>query len=205
MPRATRLLVVRHGQSTWNAEGRWQGHADPPLSVVGEQQAAQAAAALTSEGIEAVVSSPLRRAHHTAQVIAAALGLPEPDTMDEWKERHAGEFEGLTTAEIEQRWPGATTGPRRIEPPGGERRADFEARIRRALDLTIERHTGQVVAVVAHGGVIRAIEACCGAERGPIPNLVAWWVSGEGGALVAGDRRLLVAEGPDNPARPIAP
>ena len=99
-----RLLVVRHGQSEWNAVGRWQGRADPPLTMEGRRQAAAAARALGT--FDGVVSSPLQRAAETAAIIAEHLGigpvLTDPDLM----ERDAGEWQGLTRGQIEMEWPG---------------------------------------------------------------------------------------------------
>ncbi|MBA2326593.1 MAG: histidine phosphatase family protein, partial [Actinobacteria bacterium] len=73
---ATRLFLVRHGESTWNADGRWQGQADPPLSALGEEQACDAAARLAAGGFSRVVASDLQRARRTAEILAEALGLP---------------------------------------------------------------------------------------------------------------------------------
>ncbi len=99
----TRLLVVRHGQSEWNAIGRWQGRADPPLTDEGRRQAADAAKVLGT--FDAVVASPLVRAVETAAVLADHLGigpvLVDPDLM----ERDAGEWQGLTRTQIESGWP----------------------------------------------------------------------------------------------------
>src|ERR687894_225034 len=101
-----RLLLVRHGESTWNARGRWQGWADPPLTDLGRAQAEAAGPAAAP--VDAVVSSDLQRARATAELMAVALGLDpaavhvEPDV----RERDVGDFTGLTRAEIEERWPG---------------------------------------------------------------------------------------------------
>ena len=199
-----RLLIVRHGQSTWNAAHRWQGSADPPLSALGEAQAREAAEALAGEGLEHVVTSPLRRAHRTADVIAEALGLGEPGVVADLAERDVGEWTGLTRGEIETRWPGALDPPR-ADPPGGETHPAFRQRIARVLDELLGTHAGRTTVVVAHGGVIRGVEAACGVEPGPIPNLVAWWVTGTAGAPQPGPRWQLVDPDARNAPMPLAP
>src|SRR6187551_2407785 len=115
MSAMSRILLVRHGQSTWNADGRWQGQADPPLSELGIAQAEAAARVL--DGVGTIWSSDLERAHHTASILAAALGLAVvPDAR--LREREAGEWTGLTRAEIDEQYPGAIAERRR--PPGFE-------------------------------------------------------------------------------------
>ena len=94
--------MVRHGQSTWNASGRWQGHADAPLTELGRTQAARAVASLPS--VEVIWASDLERARATATVIGDALGL-EVQVDARLRERNAGEWTGLTRAEIERGWP----------------------------------------------------------------------------------------------------
>ena len=126
----TRLLVVRHGQSEWNAIGRWQGRADPPLTDEGRRQVADAAKVLGT--FDAVVASPLVRAVETAAVLADRLGigpvLIDPDLM----ERDAGERQGLTRTEIESGWPNfLESGPR---PPCYETVQALRARARAPPD-----------------------------------------------------------------------
>ena len=103
----TRILLVRHGESEWNATRRWQGQADPPLTDLGRTQAAHAAAALGA--VDAIVTSDLQRASATAQVIADALGLDAPMIDPRLRERDAGEWSGLTREEIHDQWPGYLT------------------------------------------------------------------------------------------------
>lgn len=202
---STRVLLVRHGQSEWNATGRWQGQADPALSPLGLRQAGMAAERLADAGIEVVCCSPLRRAAVTAEIIAERLALPAPVPVPDLMELDVGEWSGLTHDEIEQRWPGAL-GPPRRQPPGGEVRSDFEARVRRGLLGVATQHPGLTVAAVAHGGVIRAVEKAAGVPRGPIPNLVAWWLTVDPATATidAGDRVELAADD-DNDPMPLAP
>ena len=192
---ATRMLVVRHGESEWNAAGRWQGRADPPLTMEGQRQAAAAARVLGS--FDAVVASPLLRAAETATIIAEQLGigpvLVEPDLM----ERDAGEWEGLTRGQIEMGWPGYLEQgkrPTRYEPD--DKMLD---RVRRAMDRVVERAAGGAggdgVLVVAHGGVVYALEQACGEPWRRIPNLGARWFEVTDGHLSAGPRVELIPDG----------
>src|SRR5256885_12101092 len=87
---AKRILLVRHGESVWNAEGRWQGAANPPLSDAGREQARALAEAVRDAGIDGIVASDLDRAHETAQIVAGVLGLPQPSIDSGWRERDVG-------------------------------------------------------------------------------------------------------------------
>ena len=100
----TTLLLARHGETDWNREQRFQGHADPPLNQTGRAQAVDLAVALAGEPLAAVYSSPLRRALETAEIVAAAHGQ-EPVTVDALLEVDVGSWQGLTRAEIEERYP----------------------------------------------------------------------------------------------------
>jgi probable phosphoglycerate mutase len=167
MPDRTTVLVVRHGQSAWNAEGRWQGQADPGLSPLGVQQATAAAAAVGT--VDAIVASDLTRAQHTAEIIAAAVGIgpvvPEPRL----RETDAGEWTGLTRDDIEAHYPGWLADGRR--PPRFEH---WEQVAGRATDALLDLHAafpGGEVLVIAHGGVIRALERSLDALGALVPNL----------------------------------
>src|SRR5438093_548398 len=126
LPAVTRILLVRHGQSVWNADGRWQGQADPPLSDVGVDQAAAAADSDAVDGVRALYSSDLERARHTAQLLGVRLGL-DPVVDVRLRERHAGGWEGCTRAEIEAGWPGFLESGER--PEGYEPDASVPARV----------------------------------------------------------------------------
>ena len=187
---ARRVLLVRHGQSTWNAEGRWQGQMDPPLSKLGIQQAKAAAAALGS--FDVVVTSTLQRAHTTASIIADELGIGPVLTDPDLVERHAGAFEGLTRPEIDEAFPGYLTDMRR--PPGWE---DDDALVVRASGA-MARVCAQIAEdgtalVVSHGGVIRSLERAVGAHREhKLANLGGRWFDVGPGVLRAGEEVLLI-------------
>jgi probable phosphoglycerate mutase len=184
------LLLVRHGESTWNAENIWQGQADPPLSELGEQQAADAAD--HTNGMQAIWSSDLARARRTAEIVAARQGLSvEVDAR--LRERDAGEWQGLTRDEIEARYPGYLVSGRR--PPGYEGDASLAARALAAIDAIGAAHEGQCVLVLTHGGVVRTLERHLGAtDEGLLPNLGGRFFVSEGDGWSLGDRVLLLEE-----------
>ena len=183
-PRLVRLACVRHGQSTWNATGRWQGQADPPLSALGEEQAAEAAErlrAMAPAGVEitGVVASDLVRARRTGEIVAEALNLGAVVVCPDLREYDVGDWSGLTKPEIEQRWPGqqaAWFGGRLTTTPGGEGRAPFARRVLGAARrVAAAAEPGSVLLVVTHGGVIRALERATGSPPVTIANLCGRW------------------------------
>ena len=154
------ILLIRHGQTDWNVAGRWQGHADLPLNETGRKQARLLSERLRQWPISAIYSSDSQRAAETAAFLGQALDL-EPVTDHQWRERHAGEFQGLTRDEIRVQYPGAWEKLQRgiIEPPAGETHAALRRRAVAAFGALLERHAGEVVAVVSHGGLLRALIA----------------------------------------------
>ena len=183
------LLLVRHAESAWNAAGRWQGWADPPLSSAGEAQARAAAGELTALGLEAVASSDLQRARRTAELLAHQLALGPVHVDAGLRERDVGDFTGLTRDEIEDRWPGILAEWRqgRVErAPNGEGR-EFIERILAALDRLAATFTGRRLLVVAHGGVIRTLHRHLGGEPGPPHHLGGLWLHLAEGCWRVGD------------------
>lgn len=175
-----RLLLLRHGLSTWNAEGRWQGWADPPLSEVGRAETVAAAHRLRTADVSfsAVVSSDLTRSRQTALILAAELGLGPVTVEPGLRELEAGEWTGRTRAEIECGWPGlldAWRDGRLRHPPRGEDRDAFTARVIEAIGRVAAAGTGHVL-VVTHGGVIRAVDLYLGAEPAGLGNLAGRWL-----------------------------
>ncbi len=186
------LLVVRHGQSTWNAEGRWQGTENPPLSTLGVRQARHAAQHVGT--FDAVVSSDLERAFVTATIIADELGIGPVQTDPDLRERHAGEYQGLTRPEIEHRFPGFLA--EGLRPPGWEEDDHVLERAAGALArVALSVGPGGTALVVTHGGVIRSLEEVVGAHReARLANLGGRWFAVGPGTLTAGDPVLLVDE-----------
>ncbi|CAB4651820.1 unannotated protein [freshwater metagenome] len=160
------LLVARHGQSTWNALGRWQGKADPELTALGEQQAQDAA--LHVGDISSVWASNLQRAKVTASIIAKAKGL-EVNIDERLSERDAGEWEGMTRLEIEDGWPGFLAGHKR--PDGFEPDESVAQRGIEALSEILANGGDGRILVVSHSGVVRAIERHLGVSAGQVSNL----------------------------------
>lgn len=156
----TTVYLARHGQSDWNAEGRWQGNADRPLTELGRQQAQELAERLASVPLEAVYSSDLRRARETAEPVAARQGL-EVQTRAELREVDVGSWSGLSREEVEERFPAAFATWRE----GGQGWVDGEAyehMAERVVTAVLEiagSHPGGSVLVVAHGGPIRALHS----------------------------------------------
>ncbi|MFN2478388.1 MAG: bifunctional RNase H/acid phosphatase [Pseudonocardiaceae bacterium] len=156
----TRLLVLRHGQTEHSAQRRYSGRADLPLTELGERQAAAAAARLAStNGVAAVVSSPLLRARQTAQPVADALSVPLT-VHDGLIETDFGAWEGLTFAEARERdldlhtrWLTDTS----LAPPGGESMDAVHRRARRARDHLIAEHGAATLIVVSHVTPIKAL------------------------------------------------
>lgn len=173
------VLLLRHGQSTWNAESRWQGWADAPLSDEGLRQAAAMGAQLASwpQRFGRVVSSDLARSVDTAAVIARILDLGDVAVEAGLRERDVGDWTGRTTEEIEIIWPGAIAAWRagRLDrPPGGEHEPDFRARIVRAVERLAADTEGPALAIT-HGGVIRGLERHLGGDPDAAPNLSGRW------------------------------
>ena len=180
-----RLLLLRHGQSTWNADGRWQGQADPPLSPLGEEQARDAARRLTRGQFARIVASDLQRAYRTAEILAAALELAvevDPDL----REIDVGDWQGLTRVEINERAPGALADwseGRSESTPGGELRTHLTDRARAALlRAAAASSQGDKVLVVSHGALIRNLDRVLGLQPHGIGNLAGRWyeVDGDG-------------------------
>jgi probable phosphoglycerate mutase len=191
-PPGAQVLVIRHGQSEWNALGRGHGWGDPPLSPLGEQQARDAVAALASQHLDpGVLASDLARATRTAELVAAPLGLGPVRTTADLREHDIGDWDGRTWDEIEATWPGVKAAwvAEEIEtPPGGESRAAFHRRVDQAVRAAVAAGLRRRQLIVAHGGVVRALERLAGIDPTPIEFLSGRWFSIQDGQLRAGDR-----------------
>jgi probable phosphoglycerate mutase len=153
----TRIIAVRHGETAWNRVARIQGHTDIPLNNAGLLQARQVGEAVAAEGLDAIYSSDLQRAADTARAIGRAAGLTV-HLDGALRERHFGELEGLTHDEITARWPEQARRWRGRDPAygpvGGETLQSFHERCVGALTRLAQRHLGQTLVLVAHGGVL---------------------------------------------------
>ncbi|MDQ6928757.1 MAG: histidine phosphatase family protein [Actinomycetota bacterium] len=195
-----RLLLVRHGLSTWNVENRWQGWADCPLSDIGEAQARAAAARLTDTHLTGVAASDLERARRTAEIISADLGLGDVLLEPGLREYDVGDWEGHTREEIAAGWPELYADwckGHRTQLPGGEPREVFEKRVIASVHrLAATASLGDAPLVVTHGGCIRVIERHLGLETVAVPNLTGRWVEVGASRLKRGNRRDLGRNGP---------
>jgi probable phosphoglycerate mutase len=158
----TTLLIARHGETEWNREERYQGHADPPLNETGRAQARKLAEELDGEPIDAVYSSDLRRASETADIVGARLGLPvgqEPGL----REIDVGSWQGLTKAQIDGR------------PWDGETYEHHSERVLAALRAIAGRHPAGRVLVVSHGGSLRRVQQAVLGEPLPVVEHCTIW------------------------------
>lgn len=154
-----RVYIVRHGETDYNAEHRWQGHLDIPLNESGLEQAEKAAHYLKNESIDAIFASDLSRAFSTAQAIAKSQELeviPEPRL----REMNVGNFQGLTRSQLTERF------PKELEqwnvddnfaPPSGESRIQLQERAYVAWEDITNRKDLKSVMLVSHGGTLRML------------------------------------------------
>jgi broad specificity phosphatase PhoE len=156
----TTILLARHGETDWNAVGRWQGHTDRALTERGRRQAVELAERLANDAIDAVYSSDLLRAVETAEPVAKRLGLPL-QTVPELREVDVGTWAGLTRDEVAERFP---DGFRRWSEwqtgwEDGETYDEMGERVVGAILRLAREHPGERILVVSHGGAIRALHA----------------------------------------------
>ena len=153
----TELLVIRHGETDFNRQHRFQGHADVPLNALGLTQAERLAARLADEQVDALISSDLQRALVTAQVVAQALDIA-PQVQPLWREQCFGVLEGLEVAAVRRDhavlWAQWLRYDADWAPPDGESVRSFHARVLRAVEAIAAEHRGRRVAVFTHGGVL---------------------------------------------------
>jgi probable phosphoglycerate mutase len=189
MPRV--VYLARHGETDWNVQQRWQGHTDVPLNANGRVQARLLAIRLRSVGLGGVVCSDLARAHETARIVAAELGLPLACVDARLRERTVGIFEGLTGEDCERLHPDAWRAwcERKRPPPGWEEPSALTLRALAGIErvaLEVARDDAPAL-VVSHGGLIRSLVA---EVTGRMPPPI-----GNGGAFrIAWDRRIVSAE-----------
>ncbi len=195
MPIPQELVLIRHGQSTANATGVWQGQLEFPLSEEGRRQARLAGRALAGESLAGLYSSPLSRAFETAEIIAHEAGFPgDVIAVEGLMERRGGLLEGTTLAEREARYPELMN--KLLSVPeeegwvvvGAETDGEVLARFERSISEIRARHpAGARIVVVSHGGAMRAFLRECfgpgilpGAERAPNASItrVEWGTDG---------------------------
>ncbi|MCF6094923.1 histidine phosphatase family protein [Microaerobacter geothermalis] len=167
----TTIYLVRHGETMWNKEGRIQGHRNVPLSPSGIEQGKRLAEKVKNIPIDWIYSSDLERALHTAQLVAEHKQLPV-NLVPELRERFFGEWEGLTSQEIEVKYPGHSwdSGTNTGGKFGIEKMESLIQRADQSLLTIAKRHKGQHILVVSHGGLIRAFLRGLGTECDQIGN-----------------------------------
>jgi ribonuclease H / adenosylcobalamin/alpha-ribazole phosphatase len=154
-------MLLRHGQTPMSVQKRYAGRTDAPLTDTGVQQAAAAAKRLATAGLGVIVTSPLQRTAQTAQAVAAVTGAAVV-TDDGFRETDFGAWEGLTFAEVRERWPAEVTAwlaDPEVAPPGGESFTDVNTRVIAALDRVLAARTGQTVLIVSHVTPIKMLIA----------------------------------------------
>ena len=186
-----KLLIVRHGQSEWNALGRWQGQADPPLTNLGQRQARKAIQKLGL--FDSIVSSPLQRAKNTASIISELMGVGPVVTESGLMERDAGPWQGLTRIDIENDWPGFLASGKR--PDGYESNPDLLFRVFEVLKKISESsEPSDSILVISHAGIVHALEDLHDQPSMKVPNLGGRWVEFVNDDLKMGKRVSLVVE-----------
>lgn len=186
----TVLLLARHGETDWNRERRFQGHADRPLNDVGRRQALELAELLRGEVLATVYTSPLKRASETARIVAEQLDLV-PRELEALREIDVGDWEGLTVEDVRARYPEQLDVAWHTGWPNGETHDELGARVLPALLELETLHPEETVLGVTHAGPIRAaLAAAAGltheesrAQIGPLENCVVFRFAIEDGRL----------------------
>ena len=186
----TVLLLARHGETDWNRERRFQGHADRPLNDVGRRQAYELAELLRVDAVATVYTSPLKRASETARIVSARFGV-EPRELEALREIDVGDWEGLTIEEVRARFPEQLDVAWRSGWPNGESHDELGARVLPALLELESLHFGETVLGVTHAGPIRVALAAAAdltheesrARIGPLENCVVFRFTVEDGKL----------------------
>lgn len=157
----TKLFLIRHGETDWNLEGRYQGQSDIPLNANGLLQAEKLAEKLRTQHLDAIYSSDLMRARRTAEILGQATGAPLHIDL-RLREINQGEWEGMLFSEIRQRYPELISqrrsDPLSVTPPGGESIEQVRERVLAALDAIVSAHPDGEVAIVSHGLALAIIK-----------------------------------------------
>ena len=152
---ATTLVLVRHGETNWNRERRFQGRADQPLSEAGRDQARELAKLLHDEPVSALYTSPLRRARETAEILAGTFGL-QAEPLDALLEIDVGAWEGLTIEQVRAMHPEQADEDSRSGWDDGETYDELSERVVPALVELGTKHDGEQLLAVTHAGPLRA-------------------------------------------------
>lgn len=200
-----RVLILRHGESTWNVEKRWQGWLDAPLTERGEAQAAARARTLAHDGFRprVVYCSDLGRASRTAEIIGAHVSAPVIADAG-FRERNGGDWQGRTGTEIDAEWPGMRDAWRRGDlkaPPGGEDDVKVLTRFDTAMTRALAHAGTGILCVVTHHGMLRVVATRAGIDvHTLIPNLGGFWFDVVDGALMRAEPLDTLPEGDERAA-----
>ena len=157
---STTLILIRHGETPYNRDRRYQGHRDTPLTKKGKRQTKEIALRLRNKPLDAIYSSDLKRTKYTAKAINRYHSL-KVKTLPELREIDFGDWEGKTHDEIQREWRRLLDGwerePSKIKIPGGESIKDLAERVKSTIKKIIGNHPDQRIAIITHGGPIRVI------------------------------------------------
>lgn len=156
----TKLFLIRHGETDWNTENRFQGQTETPLNELGRSQAERIANRLNGEGIEVIYSSDQARALETARIVGKKIGV-EVIPSEQLREASYGEWEGLTWEEVKEGFPEElerrTADPDDYPPPGGETLRQMQSRVMAELNAIVSKQAGKRILVVCHAGPCNAV------------------------------------------------
>jgi broad specificity phosphatase PhoE len=168
----TRLILIRHGETDWNVEGRWQGQADVPLNARGLQQTHVVVESLGQEPISAIYSSDLQRAFMMAQALGRAKDLPV-HTDPRLREIHQGKWQGMLVSEIKanysEQFARRKYDPLNVAPPDGETVAQVRQRVIAVVEEIVQKHPTETIAIVSHGFALALVLAYF--QRRPIEEV----------------------------------
>ncbi len=180
----THLLLIRHGETDWNVEGRWQGQTDVPLNRKGIEQAEQVAGQLKDQTIDIIYTSDLQRAFETARRLADGRDIPVK-ADPRLREINRGDWEGLLASEIESRYETEfrtrRVDPLNIAPPGGETARQVQDRALEVVYEIIDRHPCETVGIVSHGFTLALVRV----QFSGLPIQAAWDLVPQNGEIIA--------------------
>jgi len=196
------VYLVRHGETAWNREGRWQGHTDVALNDAGRMQAEALARRLAARGISRAHASDLARARETAEIVARLLGLGAVSVDPGLRERGFGCFEGLTREQCQEQFPEVWANYRGLAsdpPPGGEHPDHVVLRMREAtLKVASAVSPAGASLAVSHGSAIRLlVRSITGTDPGPLENGAIFELQIRDGAFAAAAAVAVTASLPD--------
>lgn len=190
----TKMIFIRHGVTDWNVAQKWQGLADIPMNETGQQQASALAKRLANWPLEVIVSSDLQRCAQTAVTLARFHDLtPIYDPL--WRERDVGDLSGYTSAEAREKYPHVWANGKRgmIDPPNGEPYLAVKRRALAAYQKTLAAHSGKMIAVVSHGGILHTLIAqLIGVDSGHYGGFSMRGNTGLSLVEINGDRPVLI-------------